>query len=235
MQDVLIGLIAGFGYFIESVFGFGGTVVFIGISGFFFDFKTLIYISMLVSCVASLAILLQTWRHFSLHHFKRTTLVALPTLLLGTYLMESLASPWLLKGFAVMLVFYGLHGLAFPSWKPPTSMKYGFVALGGFIQGVFTTGGPFVLMGYRTAFADKTQLKSTMAAFFLVCNIVRVIQTTATGNGSLDTLIDYSWTCLPVIIGVWLGHKLHVRIPERVFQVTMLSGLSLIGVLLLLK
>ena len=43
-----IALIACFAYAIESIFGFGGTIIFLGISGFFFDFNSLLKLAMIV-------------------------------------------------------------------------------------------------------------------------------------------------------------------------------------------
>ena len=35
---IIITSIAGFAYFIESIFGFGGTIIFLGLAGFFIEF-----------------------------------------------------------------------------------------------------------------------------------------------------------------------------------------------------
>lgn len=234
-NHLLLSLIAALSYFIESIFGFGGTVVFIGIAGLFFDFKELVYISMLVSCVSSATILAQSWRHFNMAHFRRILAVAFPFLVLGTLMISLMGSPWLLKGFAALLICYGLHGLLMPDFRPPRSVKYAFVALGGFVQGVFTTGGPFVLMGYRREFADKTQLKATMAGFFLVCNLWRILQTNLTDGRAIEAIKSYGWIVLPVIGGVLAGHLLHLRLPEKVFQRCLLAGMLMIGCVLMLK
>ena len=43
---IIITSIAGFAYFIESIFGFGGTIIFLGLAGFFIEFDLLLKIAM---------------------------------------------------------------------------------------------------------------------------------------------------------------------------------------------
>lgn len=232
----LLPLIAATAYFIESVFGFGGTVVFLGLGGLLpGDFKSLLHTAMVVSALCSSFILLQTWRHFSGRHFLRVFAVALPFVVLGTWLIGALQSIWLLKSFALLLVLYGLQGLLFPAFAPPRAVSYAFVALGGLIQGLFTTGGPFILMGYRRFFDNKTQLKATMAGFFLCSNLWRMGQTLAGGSIALNDLTGMLWLGLPVAAGVWLGHHVHLRLSEKSFQRGLMACMVMAGVALCFK
>lgn len=233
--SLLLAIIAFTGYFFESVFGFGGTVIFLGLAGLFFDFKLMVQVSMVVSATCSAAILLQTWRHFNRGHFIRIMAVSLPFIILGTAMIGVLQSTWLLKAFAVLLIAYGAQGLLLPSFAPPRSVSYFFVALGGLIQGVFTTGGPFILMGYRRFFADKTELKATMAAFFLTANLWRMGQTVWEGTVAPAQLAASLWLAGPVIVAVLAGHYVHVRLSEKLFQRGLLAAMTAVGVLLLLK
>ena len=63
-----IALIACFAYAIESIFGFGGTIIFLGISGFFFDFNSLLKLAMIVGLSSGLAVLIQSYKYVSLNH-----------------------------------------------------------------------------------------------------------------------------------------------------------------------
>ncbi len=232
---VLLPAIAVAGYFFESVFGFGGTVIFLGLSGLFFDFRDMVQVSMVVSATCSTAILVQTWRHFNRRHYLRVLAFCAPFVIIGTWLIGALQSIWLLKCFAVLLIAYGLQGLLAPKFTPPRAVTYFFVMLGGFIQGLFTTGGPFILMGYRRFFANKTELKATMAAFFLTANLWRMAQTIADGTATPQQLGASLWLCIPVIIGVWLGHLVHVKLSEQLFQRGLLASMTAVGLLLLFK
>lgn len=227
--------IAALSYGIESVFGFGGTVVFLGLSGFFFDFKHMLHIAMVVSAVSSATILAQTWRHIDWRHYARVVLVTLPFVVAGTWLIGVVKGLWLLKAFALLLVAFGLQGLLFPRFQPPKLLAWFFVMAGGFIQGVFTTGGPFILMGYRRFFAHKTELKATMAAFFLSANLWRIGQVLAAGSLPAGELVQALWLAPAVMLGVWAGHHVHLRLSEQAFQRGLLFCMTVAGALLLIK
>lgn len=234
-HHLLLALIAFVGYCIESIIGFGGTVVFIGLAGLYFDFKDLLYLSMLVSCVSSVTIVAQSARHVAPVQAFRIFMVALPGLVIGTQLISIAQSGLLLKCFGILLVAYSIHGLLYPAYAPSKMFKYLFVAVGGFVQGLFTTGGPFVLMGYRREFSNKTEAKATMAVFFLVCNIYRIGQTLALGHARPADFTQWWWMAFPVVAGVIAGHIIHGRLPEKLFQRCVLMGLMGIGILITLK
>lgn len=231
----LLAVIAALSYGIESVFGFGGTVVFLGISGFVFDFKSVLHIAMVISAVSSTTILAQTWRHIDWRHYARVGLVTLPFVIAGTWVIGMVEGLWLLKSFALLLVAFGMQGLLLPRFQPHRILAWLFVCLGGFIQGVFTTGGPFILMGYRRFFAHKTELKATMAAFFLSANLWRIGQVLLDASVPPAALAQALWLAPAVMLGVWLGHHVHLRLSEQAFQRGLLLCMTVAGTLLLIK
>jgi uncharacterized protein len=144
-----ITFIAGFAYFVESIFGFGGTIIFLGISGFFIDFDLLLKIAMFLGLTSGFAILIQSFKHVSFRDLKSILLMTIPGAIIGTYLIDYLQINILLNTFAIILILYGLLNLIYPDLNPHNYIKNGFIYLGGLIQGLFTIGGPFVLMGYK--------------------------------------------------------------------------------------
>ena len=64
----IIAIIACFAYAIESIFGFGGTIIFLGLSGFFFDFNSLLKLAMIVGLSSGLAVLIQSYKYVSTKH-----------------------------------------------------------------------------------------------------------------------------------------------------------------------
>ncbi|MBI1326943.1 MAG: TSUP family transporter [Alphaproteobacteria bacterium] len=232
----ILNALAFIAYFLESIFGFGGTVIFLGAGGFFFDFKFLIVISIYMALVASLTIIIQSWRHIAWKHIGILMLLTLPGLIVGTLMMGQLGSGTLLKVFAVFLILYGVQGIFFPQLVLHHFIGKAFVMMGGFIHGVFTTGGPFVLMGYRENFAGKTELRASMAVFFVLANIWRIAQEGIfQGGEAVKTIIEYWWTAIPIIAAVIAGYFIHLGLPETLFRRAMTIGLMSVGVVFLLK
>ena len=228
-----IALIACFAYAIESIFGFGGTIIFLGISGFFFDFNSLLKLAMIVGLSSGLAVLIQSYKYVSLKHLIKILIYTIPGALIGTYFISYFASDVLIKIFALILIVYGCFNLFFPDMKFPQFLKNFFVILGGFIQGIYTIGGPFVLMGYKDYFSSKQELRSTMAGYFFIINSLRAIFFVFLGGSYLEIVKIYYPIALLVMLSVWLGYFIHKQIPEILFKKLIIIAITLIGVLIL--
>ena len=228
-----IALIACFAYAIESIFGFGGTIIFLGLSGFFFDFNSLLKLAMIVGLSSGLAVLIQSYKYVSLKHLIKILIYTIPGALIGTYFISYFASDILIKIFALILIVYGCFNLFFPDIKFPQFLKNFFVILGGFIQGIYTIGGPFVLMGYKDNFSSKQELRSTMAGYFFIINSLRAIFFVFLGGSYLEIVKIYYPIALLVMLSVWLGYFIHKQIPEILFKKLIIIAITLIGVLIL--
>ena len=228
-----IALIACFAYAIESIFGFGGTIIFLGLSGFFFDFNSLLKLAMIVGLSSGLAVLIQSYKYASLKHLIKILIYTIPGALIGTYFISYFASDILIKIFALILIVYGCFNLFFPDLKLPQFLKNFFVILGGFIQGIYTIGGPFVLMGYKDNFSSKQELRSTMAGYFFIINSLRAIFFVFLGGSYLEIVKIYYPIALLVMLSVWLGYFIHKQIPEILFKKLIIIAITLIGVLIL--
>lgn len=117
-----------------------------------------------------------------------------------------------------------------PAWAaPPTGL------VSGVLTGLFGTGGPPVIIWYHLSAADKTVFRGHLMTIFLLMTIVRVPSYLANGLLTAPRL----WSGLAVLpatlLGAWLGHRLHVRISDRLFQVLVCVLLVLLGVMLLLR
>ncbi len=228
-----IALIACFAYAIESIFGFGGTIIFLGISGFFFDFNSLLKLAMIVGLSSGLAVLIQSYKYVSLNHLIKILIYTIPGALIGTYFISYFASDILIKIFAIILIIYGCFNLFFPDIRFPQFLKNFFVILGGFIQGIYTIGGPFVLMGYKDYFSSKQELRSTMAGYFFIINSLRAIFFMFLGGSYLEIMKIYYPIAFLVMLSVWLGYFIHKQIPEILFKKLIIIAITLIGVLIL--
>jgi len=232
-NTVVISLIACLAYGIESIFGFGGTIIFLGISGLLYDFNTLIKIAMVVGLASGLAVLIQSYKHLSYYHLFNILLLTLPGALIGTYLIDYLASQRLIKAFAVMLISYGFFNLIWPKILIPKIIKNSIIILGGLIQGIFTIGGPFVLMGYKDNFENKQELRSTMAGYFFLINSLRAIFFMLIGGSYTEIVINYYPIAILVMISVWLGYLVHRKIPDIMFKNIIIIAITIIGIIIL--
>tara|TARA_B100000900_G_C20523250_1_gene693109 strand:+ start:516 stop:1229 length:714 start_codon:yes stop_codon:yes gene_type:complete len=230
----VIAIIASIAYAIESIFGFGGTIIFLGISGLFYDFNSLLKLAMIVALASGLAVLIQSYKHLSWKHLMQILIYTIPGAIFGTYLITFFSSDLLIKFFALILIIYGCFNLFFPNLIIPNYLKRGLLILGGIIQGIYTIGGPFVLMGYKDNFSSKQELRSTMAGYFFTINSIRAIFFMMLGESYVDIIFSYYPIAILVMVSVWLGYFIHKKIPEILFRKLIIIAITLIGVLILL-
>ncbi len=230
----VIAIIASIAYAIESIFGFGGTIIFLGISGLFYDFNSLLKLAMIVALASGLAVLIQSYKHLSWKHLMRILIYTIPGAIFGTYLITFFSSDLLIKFFALILIVYGCFNLFFPNLIIPNYLKRGLLILGGIIQGIYTIGGPFVLMGYKDNFSSKQELRSTMAGYFFTINSIRAIFFMMLGESYVDIIFSYYPIAILVMVSVWLGYFIHKKIPEILFRKLIIIAITLIGILILL-
>ena len=223
------------GYFLESIFGFGGTILSVSMMSLFIDFKEAIKIVMLVSFLASVLILASDHKSFSWKHFGRIMVISVPGTILGTWLFAYLSSFWLLKIFGGFLIAFSLQSLFLPKVTLPKLLRYPFIFAGGILQGLYGTGGPATLLGYRDDFEGKSQLRTVMAAYFMVGNAVRIIQLYIQGKLDTEVVLGNWWLFFPLVIAVFAGHRIHVAINEDTFKKGVSILLLVAGISFLLK
>ena len=230
----IIATIACIAYGIESIFGFGGTIIFLGLSGLFYDFNSLLKLAMIVGLSSGLAVLIQSYKYLSWAPLIRILAFTIPGALIGTLLISSMTSEWLIKFFALILIIYACFNLFFPNIFIPETLKKALVVLGGFIQGVYTIGGPFVLMGYKDHFSSKQELRSTMAGYFFIINSLRVVFYILLGGSYIEIVAEYYPIAFMVMISVWLGYLVHRKISEDLFKKLIIIAILIIGIIILI-
>ncbi len=228
MPLLLTGLIFCLGFFVESIIGFGGTLVAFSILGFFFDIKELILIALYIATSASIFVIASDYKSFNGKIF----LKALPFCFIGTILGVSsflwISSEDLLIVFAIFLILLAFKVIFFDDIKFPKIFTKIILLIGGFSQGIFGIGGPFFSIALRSKFHNKSEARATMAMFFITFNLVRVIQMSLQNKFSTEHFLEFWWVVIPLIFAIHLGHIIHGKISEKAFK-NMIAGMALLA------
>lgn len=214
----LLGSALFLGYFIESVFGFAGTIIWLSILSFFVDIKLLIFLTVMANIWANTLVLITGKRHIVWKKFFRLAIPALPGLFVGAALVDALSSALLLKVFAVFLVGFALYSLFLPRIQLQSVLQKITLFFSGLLQGIFGTGGPLLLIAMQSSFTHKSEIRSTLALFFLSFNILRAIQYGVQGTFSVSQYAAFWWILPIIFVAVLSGYYIHVAIPETLFK-----------------
>lgn len=223
-------------YSIFGLTGAGSTVLALPILVYFLPLKFAVPLLMLLDLVASLALSARAWRGVRFDELGRL----LPFLLVGialglTLLIQAPERPLLatLGAFLVIYAGYCLRRKGVPlrisrAWAVPIGL------VGGVLSALFGTGGVLVTLYFSGRLADKTELRTTVAASVLLNSFIRVAAFAATGLLAQDGLLLAALLLVPsMAIGLFVGHGLHARVSpasvlRAVYVVLLLAGVSLL-------
>ncbi|MCH2189270.1 sulfite exporter TauE/SafE family protein [Candidatus Gracilibacteria bacterium] len=232
----IIMMIFFIAFFIESIFGFGGLVISFALLGFFIDIKHAVYLGLYIGIIGSIFILISDYKSLSLQRFREMFVLAFIGVIIGTFIFDFFSSDILLKIFSIFLCVFAVKNLFFPNLNPTTLLfKNSLLFSGGLLQGIFGTGGPFSVLAMKNSFKNKSELRTTMALFFIFFNIVRGIQLWIQGNFEYQIIIDYYWLAFVLLGAIILGYQVHVKISERFFHLGINYILLISSILLFFK
>ncbi|MEP7139101.1 MAG: sulfite exporter TauE/SafE family protein [Caldimonas sp.] len=116
-----------------------------------------------------------------------------------------------------------------PRWAAPLG------AIGGVFSALFGTGGPVYTIYLARRIADKTVLRATISGLIFISALARLVLFTSSGLYSQPQVLPLAALMLPcAFLGLWLGHRLHHRMPQHrvvqfVWAILIIGGISLLG------
>ena len=154
---------------------------------------------------------------------------------LGAWILKSGDPVFVLKILGGFLVAVGLVFLRLPTggrlqppgWAaPPTGL------VSGALTGLFGTGGPPLIIWYHLSTGTKAAFRGNLMTIFLLMTVVRVPSYVWAGLVTAPRLLSTLTVMPAVLLGAWLGQRLHIRISETAFRRAVAVLLALIGVML---
>ncbi len=231
---ILVSLLFSLGFFVESIAGFGSAFIAYPVLGIFIDIKKLILIALYIGTCASSYIIVSSFKSFTLKIFLSSLPISIAGTIIGVVVFSESGSQFLLILFGILLIILSMKMIFFDKIKFPRSLKSTLLLIGGITQGMFGMGGAFLIAALQNDFKNKSQLRATMAAFFVTFNLIRFIQLYL-GN-KLD--LEFSkiwWAPIPVFIAIHIGYKVHLRISEGTFKRIIATITTIAGIYFMFK
>jgi uncharacterized protein len=220
-QTALLGAIVATAFLVEAAAGFGSMVVALTVGALFFPIPSLLGWLVPVNLVLSAYLLVRGRKHLN-WKFLVSSVVPLMTLglLVGIALTQlTTDTHWMKPVFAVVVVGVAGQQLMTTTVKP-LSRPVATVALfaGGVIHGVFATGGPLAVFVSSRTLSDKSAFRATLAALWVVLNVLLLPRLWLDGTVSLATLPVSALMLAPLVLGIIAGEWVHHRLDEARFR-----------------
>jgi hypothetical protein len=221
------------------LFGFGAGLIAVGSLALVFPaIKDVVVLLLLVNLPAELFV---TWRSRRDIRWRPIgglgvgIAVGIP---LGAWLLSSTEPGLILSILGWFLIAVGLVFVKLPSGGRMTPAAAAAPATGlvsGVLTGLFGTGGPPLIIWYHLSAVGKSAFRANLMAIFLLMTLVRVPSYFANGLLTAPRLWSSLAVMPAVLLGAFLGHRLHVQIPERTFRRLVSLLLAALGLMLLLR
>lgn len=219
--------------------GFGAGLIAVGTLALLMpEVRDVVVMLLLVNLPAELFVVVSSWRSISWRGILGIFAGVAAGIPLGAWLLERGEPTALLTVLGVVLVVAGGTFLVapphsathVPSWlSPPVGLA------SGVLTGLFGTGGPPLIFYYHLKGVDKTTFRSSLMAIFLLMTFVRMPSYVAFGLVTGPRM----WSALAVfpavLLGAWIGNRIHLRMDEAAFRRLVSAALVIIGVLLLVR
>ena len=156
---------------------------------------------------------------------------------IGTMLLTYIDPAYLRTGVGLLLILYGVHGLAKPAFKP---LQAGAAADGGvgFLNGLLCglTGLPgfIITLWCQLRGWTKDAQRAVFQPVMLAAIVVTAISLSVTGVITAEIVRLYVLGLPALLAGLWLGFKLYGKLDEAAFRklvllLLLVSGLALIA------
>lgn len=230
-----------FAYGLRGSTGFGGALG-MAMLVVVIPFKVMVPAWTLLSIASSIAILGHDRRYIAW----REVIPFLPWCMLGIaiglYFFTTLEANTLTRGLGVVVLFYSGYALwstfrPETDWRlPPRLVTSVAGAISGAVGAIFgTMATPFFVMYLEARKLAKHAFRATMSAMLLVLAVVRGVGYYAVGEFSRDALIVFTAAFPIMLIGIYVGNRIHLSISELTFKRVVGATLLACSVPLLLK
>jgi len=162
-----------------------------------------------------------------------SSLVGIP---LGIFLVKEAPEAIVQGILGALLILFSLYALRQP--QLPTLHHQGWAYIFGLIAGVLggaynTNGPPLVLYGVLRRWSPD-RFRATLQGYFVPANILIWLGHGLTGLWTERVIRAYALALPLILLAIWLGSKLHSRIPAERFSRLLYMLLIGLGFLLLL-
>ncbi|MBI4765482.1 MAG: sulfite exporter TauE/SafE family protein [Deltaproteobacteria bacterium] len=238
-QLILTWLILFMAQTVYVLFGFGLGLIAVGLLALFIQPVTHVIVLLLfVAIPAEIYVVYRSWRSISWQGIVILSGGIVVGTVIGTLILKygnpefilTILGFFLIGAGMIFLIAQSAKIICWPSWCPPF---IGVVA--GLLAGMFGTGGPPLIFYYQLSGLKKEAFRGNLMTLFLLMALVRFPSYAFSGLVTFPRFLSAVYIFPAILLGIWLGNRIHVQISETGFRKMVSAGLIVIGIILLIK
>lgn len=205
-------------YLVRGVCGFGSGLIAIPVLSLLFPLKVAVPLVVMLDYLASAGQGVSLRQSIQWGEIRRLIIPALIGVSTGLLIFHKVDAGLLtrfLGGFVFLYALYALWGPEMPRvsswWAVPAALS------GGVVGTLFGTGGPFYVTYLKARQLDKNAFRATFACIFLLDGAARVTGYVGTEVVDIQLLVLLAMSLPVMILGMYLGGKIHTSLSAEVF------------------
>ena len=211
MEKVLFAAAFFVAYTIQAVTGFAGNIFAMPVGTHVMGLSSSVAVLNAMGFFACGMLAVLNFKHINWRELAKMTCGMLPFLALGIWLDTVLPLPVLLRIYGAIIV-----------------------AAAGLIQGMFVSGGAFLVIYAVQKMKDKQQFRATLSALWAILNFLYALLAFTQGHFTGDVVLTVG-ICIPIaIVTNILGQVIQKRISQEKFLKLTYVLLLLVGLVLLI-
>lgn len=239
---LLLTAIAAVAFFLKGLIGFGPALIFIPVGALIFNPQSIIVASSFLDLIAGVIM----WRSVKSVQSVPFLLGIVAAMAIGTIAGVFLLSYFPTETFKILLgIVVFILGMWFAVFRTKETYDrlqnqlpekcsrkdIGYAGLAGMSGGLFGISGPPIIWHLGKQF-QMSVIRDLLIVFFVFAAIARVILFSAAGMVTHETMLFTAAGIPGLLIGLYLGTRVFLRINESVFSKT--AGVALIAFAILL-
>ena len=218
IREILFVLIQMAANIIQAVTGFAGgplamppSIALVGVN----DAKAAIT---LILWIATTVVTVQNIKYINWKQLGIMLAFMIVGMLGGLWLFDVLPVNTLMMVYGIIVVLIGLKKLLLPSNKKmPVPWNYAALLMAGVMQGMFTSGGPFLVLYAADAIKEKKEFRATVSTIWTVLNIYMIFKMFRGGMYTSYVCGLSAASILPVFLGIFIGNRINKKINQQAF------------------
>ena len=220
---LLLGVVVLLTHFLEGITGFGCTVLALPFAIMLVGTRQAVPVLLVLALLLAVYIVWIDRKHIVWREFFKIVLlvgIGLPFGIFTFGYVDERVLRWILGVFMVVVALRGLLSFVvnlnesrLPKWGHSL-----LLVIGGFIHGVFSSGGPMVVIYARKALPGKSHFRATISLLWLSLNSIMLAQGVIFGRMTPE-IWRIIGVCLPFLaLGAWAGNLAHRHIKDHYFS-----------------
>ena len=231
-----VALIIVLAYIVYGLTGFGSSITAIPLLAQLIPLHTAVPLMLIFDLCVGVLMGLHNRKLIDRSEVRRLLPYMLVGMLLGVTLLVKVPERALILLLGTFVLAYSAWSLVMrPKVKPlSTVWAAPLGTIGGIFTALFGTGGPIYTIYLTRRLPDKTVLRATISALILVSALVRLVLFTGAGLYAQPVVLPLALLLLPcALLGLYVGHRLHHRLPQQrvvqiVWAVLIIGGAGLV-------